>query len=188
MTPPRHVLNSFLVDAGMLYVGTVPIGWGASRGGLTFEPGAATRFPEADGITTPIDGTGRVTGYESRITGRIMDASPASIMRMMPGSTSDGSASNNAITPINARTFITTGQTLEDVLLIYRVSDNTYEATYFRKAMVERWNQSGPDSDEGQFDISIRALLTDTQDPAEPPFLKFANFDLDTFDPADYTA
>lgn len=186
--PPRYYLNKFLVDAGMLYVGTTPVGWGATRGGLTFEPGSNVRFPEADGITTVIDGTGRVTGYESRITGRIMDASPASIMRMMPGATSDGSSTNNAITPISARTFISTGQTLSSVLLITRTSDNQYEATYFRKALVERWNQAGPDSDEGMFDISLRALLTDTQDPTDPPYMKFTNFDLDTFDPADYTA
>lgn len=186
MAPPTFTLNRFLVDAGMLYVGTTPVGWGASRGGLTFEPGAPIRFPEADGITTPYEGTGRVTGYESRITGRLMDASPDALMRLMPGSSSDNSTTNNVITPIPARQFITTGQTLQNVLLIHRVSNNQYQATFFPRALVERWTKASADSDEGLFDISIRALLAAGQASTSCPYREITNFDLDTFDPTDY--
>ena len=182
-----YTLNRFLVDAGMLFVGSTPIGWGATRGGLTFEPGGAIRKPEADGITTPIDGTLRPTGYDSKITGRLMDASMDSIMRLMPGSTSDSSSTNNAITPLAARTFITVNQTLANVLLVHRGSDSKMQATWFPKAIVARWNKASADSDEGLFDIEIWALLTASQSPNSAPFKEFTNFDLASFDPTDYT-
>lgn len=184
--PPRYTLNRFLVDAGMLYVGATPVGWGATRGGLTFEPDGVLREPEADGITTPIDGTLRYSRWNSRITGRLMDATIESMMRLMPGATSDGSSPNNYITPPNARTFITTSQSLENIILIHRNSANQYQATWFPKAIVRRWNKVSPDSDEGTFDIEILALLKSTQSPNECPFREFTNFDLDTVDLTDY--
>lgn len=184
--PPRYTLNPFLVDAGMLYVGATPAGWGATRGGLTFEPGGALRKPEADGITTPIDGTLRYSMWDSKITGRLMDATADSMMRLIPGATSDGSAGNNMITPPNARTFITTGQSLNNVILIHRNSQNLYQCTWFPKALVARWNKVSPDTDEGTFDIEIWAMLKATQSPNECPFREFVPFDLDTFDPTDY--
>lgn len=185
--PPRYTLNEFLVDAGMLYVGVAPVGWGATRGGLTFEPNSELRQPEADGITTPIDGTLRPIRYGSIITGRMMDASAASMARLIPGHTSDGSSPNNVITPPNARVFITTGQSLPNVILIHRNSSNNHQATWFPKAIVRRWNKVSPDSDEGTFDIEILALLKSTQDPSEAPYREILDFDFDTFDPTDYT-
>lgn len=191
MANPTPVLNKFLVDAGILYVSSapgswVPVAWGATRGGLTFDPAMAFRTPEADGITTPIDGTGRVTRYDSVITGRIMDATKASLSRMLPGSTSDGSASNSVITPVPARQFITTGQSIRDVLLIHRNSNNEYQATYFPKGLVTKWTKASSDSDEGLFDITITAMLLATQSPNDAPFREIVNFDLDSFDPSSF--
>ena len=185
--PPRYTLNEFLVDAGMLYVGSTPAGWGATRGGLTFEPGGALRKPEADGITTPIAGTLRYSMWDSKITGRLMDASPDSMSRLMPGSVSDGSTGNNIIVPPNARSFISENDCLQNVILIHRNSTNAYQATWFPFAIVERWNKVSPDSDEGTFDISILALLGSSQDPNSCPFREFQPFDIDSFDPNDYT-
>jgi hypothetical protein len=164
-----YTFNEFLVDAGMLYVGSTPVGWGPTRGGLTFDPGITTRVPEFDGRTTPIDGTGRVTEYNSKITGQILDKSALALGRMLPGYTSDGST-NNVIKPRDARTFISTGDTLADVLMIYRGSDGVAAGVWFKKAMVESWTLAGEDSNEGLFDVSILALLPTTDSANAAPF------------------
>lgn len=164
-----YTFNAFLLDAGMLYVGSTPVGWGPTRGGLTFDPGIETRIPEWDGQSTPIDGTARVTTYMSKITGRIADKSAAALGRLLPGYTSDGST-NNVIRPRDARGFIATGDTLADVLLIHRGSDGNAAGVWFRKAIVESWKLAAEDNNEGLFDISILALLPTTDTPNEPPF------------------
>jgi hypothetical protein len=164
-----YTVNSFLVDAGMLYVGSTPVGWGPSRGGLTFDPGEEWRDPEYDGKSTTIDGTLRPTIYNSRITGQILDKSAPALGRLLPGYTSDGST-NNIIKPAAARAFTSTSQSLSDVLLIMRGSDGVAMGVWFRKAIVESWTLSGEDNNEGIFDVSIKALLPSTDSPNAPPF------------------
>jgi hypothetical protein len=164
-----YTFNTFLVDAGMLYVGSTPVGWGPTRGGLTFDPGIETRDPEYDGKSTPIDGTLRVTKYNSKISGQILDKSALALGRLLPGYTSDGST-NNVIKPRDARGFIATGDTLSDVLLLFRGSDGAACGAWFKKAMVESWTLSAEDNNEGLFDVSIVALLPTSDTPNDPPF------------------
>lgn len=184
MSGESYTFNPFLLDAGMLFIGSTPVGWGPTRGGLTFDPGITTRIPEWDGQSTPIDGTGRVTKYESRITGKIADKSAVALGRMLPGSTSDGStgsAGTNIIIPRDARSFISTGDTLQDVLMVNRGSDGNAAAVWFKKAMVEKWTWAGEDNNEVLFDISIMALLPTTDDVNAPPFRVLSPFDFDVF-------
>lgn len=164
-----YPVNEFLVDAGMLYVGSTPVGWGPTRGGLSFDPGVTMREPEYDGKSSPTDGTMRVTRYESRITGQILDKSAESLGRLLPGYTSDGST-NNVIAPRAARSFIGTSETLADVLLIFRGSDGVAAGAWFKKAIVETWSLAAEDNNEGLFDVSILALLPDTDGVNDPPF------------------
>jgi hypothetical protein len=164
-----YTFNPFHVDAGMLYVGSTPIGWGPSRGGLTFDPGITMREPEYDGKSTPIDGQMRVIEYRSRITGQILDKSAAALGRLLPGYTSDGST-DNVIAPRAARSFISESDTLSDVLLIMRGSDGVAAGVWFKKAIVESWTLSGEDNNEGLYDISILALLPDDDGVNDPPF------------------
>lgn len=164
-----YPVNEFLVDAGMLYVGSTPLGWGPSRGGLSFDPGITMREPEYDGKSTPVDGTMRVTKYESRITGQILDKSALSLGRLLPGYTSDGST-DNVILPRDARGFISTSDTLSDVLLLFRGSDGVAAGVWFSKAIVEKWDLAAEDNNEGLFNISILALLPTTDGVNDPPF------------------
>jgi hypothetical protein len=165
----EYTFNPFHVDAGMLFVGSTPLGWGPSRGGLSFDPGITMRNPEYDGKSTPIDGQPRVTEYLSRITGQILDKSAAALSRLLPGSTSDGS-SDNVIAPRAARSFISTSDTLSNVLLIYRGSDGNATGVWFKKAIVETWTLAGEDNNEGLYDVSILALLPSGDDVNAAPF------------------
>lgn len=176
-----YTFNPFLVDAGMLFVGATPVGWGPTRGGLSFDPGQEMRDPPWDGRSSPVDGTLRVIKYESRITGKIADKTAAALGRLLPGMTSDGSSSNNIITPRDARSFISTSDTLSDVLLVHRGSNGVAEGVWFKKAIVETWKQEGPDNDEVTRDVSILALLPTTDDVNAAPFRIISPFNFDTF-------
>lgn len=176
-----YTINPFLVDAGMLYVGTTPIGWGPFRGALKFDPGITMRYPEWNGVGTPIDGTPRITSYNSVITGQLGDKSALSLSRLYPGSTSDGSSGNNVIRPINAREFISTNDTLADVLLVHRGSDGNPIGHWFKKAIVDAWDLVAEDNNEGLRNITIRALLAADADRNAPPFREISPFDFDTF-------
>lgn len=164
-----YTFNDFLLDAGMLFVGSTPVGWGPTRGGLRFVPGITTRVPEFDGLTTPIVGQPRVTEYQSVITGNIADKTVASIGRLLPGSTSDNS-SNNVIKPRNARSFISAGDSLSDILLVHRGSNGVSEAVWFKYGLVQTWEQSGEDNNEVIRAVTIIALLPTTDSPNAAPF------------------
>jgi hypothetical protein len=164
-----YTFNDFLLDAGMLFVGSTPVGWGPTRGGLTFDPGITTRTPEFDGLTTPIVGQPRVTEYQSVISGNIADKTPESVARLLPGSTSDGS-SNNVIRPRDARSFISSGDSLTDILLVHRGSNGVPEGVWFKYGLVQTWSQSGDDNNEVIRAVTIIALLPATDSPNAPPF------------------
>jgi len=164
-----YTFNDFLLDAGMLFVGSTPVGWGPTRGGLRFAPGITTRSPEFDGLTTPIVGQPRVTEYQSVISGNIADKTVASVGRLLPGNTSDGS-SNNVIRPRNARSFISSGDSLADVLLVHRGSNGVSEGVWFKYALVSTWEQTGEDNNEVIRAVTIIALLPSTDSPNAPPF------------------
>lgn len=169
LTSMVYTFNAFNVDAPMLFAGSTFLGWGPSRGGLTFDPGIEMREPEYDGKSSTQDGTMRVIRYESKITGQILDKSALSLGRLLPGYTSDGST-DNVIKPRNARSFIATGDTLADIVMVTRGSDGVHGAVWFKKALVESWTLSGEDNNEGLYDISIKALLPAADSVNAAPF------------------
>jgi hypothetical protein len=182
--PATYTFNPFLLDAGMLFVGSTPVGWGPTRGGLRFVPGITTRVPEFDGLSTPIVGQPRVTQYRAQIVGNIADKSPESVGRLLPGYTSDGStggSGNNIITPRDARSFISAGESLSDILLVHRGSDGNAEGVWFKYGLVETWEQTGEDNNEVLRAVTILALLPDDDSPNASPFRLINPFDFDTF-------
>lgn len=180
-TPNTYTFNPFLLDAGMLFIGSTPIGWGPTKGALQFDPGVEMRDPDWNGKSSPQDGTMRVVRYMSKITGQIGDKSGAALLRLLPGATSDGSTGTNVILPRDARSFISTSDTLSNVLLVHRGSDGTPAAVWFKKAIVETWTMNGEDNNEVVFDISLLALLDAADSANDPPFRLLSPFDPATF-------
>ena len=189
MADPTYAVRKFGADAAMLYVGTTPLG--PSIGGYTHDPGAQWRVVEADGMTTEKVGMQRVTGYDTHLRGRLKDLTAEVLGYHMPGSTSDGSASNNQIIPTTARVFFAEGDLINDVRLIYRVHDpvtatDSFSAIIYPLMRPENIPQSGEDSNEQIRDLDWKAILVASQSANEPPFFEVKNYDHDTFDITDY--
>lgn len=200
MADPTYTLKQFGVDAAMLYVGTTPIG--PSVGGYTHDPGVIWRTVEADGFPTERAGMSRITGWDSHIRGRIKELTIAQIMRLHPGSESDGSSPNNAILPgigsagLAARQFVAENQLLTDVRLVYRKHDpnntgspdygTTFGAIIYPVARVVSAPQSGEDNNEQVREVDLKAILAATQASTECPYFEVDDYDHTTFDIADY--
>lgn len=176
MANPTYSLAAFGVDAAMLYIGTTP--FGQTRGGVTFDPGANERDPEFDGVPPHVEDQSRITSYNSRFTGRFGVFTAAFWSMLHPGSTSDGSATNNTITPIDARTFV--GDTLADFRCIYRISNNTWTAIVARRVRLRPWTLAGEDNNEGLFDGTIQCL-SDPNDLLDPPYRIIPNYVHDSY-------
>lgn len=165
------------LDAGVLYVGTTPVAMGATRGGLTFDPGVTEREYDWDGKTSPVAGTERVTAYDAKITGKIVGMSSALLLQLYPGSTKTtdaGPPSVDTITPINAAKIIP-GDTgyLQNVCLIHLLSDGSIEQVIFAVAKVISPKFNATDKNEGEIDITIRAYLASTEtDTTKCPFIQ----------------
>jgi hypothetical protein len=189
MADPVYTLRKFGADAAMLYVGTTPIG--PAIGGYTHNPGAQWRAVEADGFTTEKAGMQRITGFDTHLTGRLKDLSGEVLAMMNPGSTSDGSSGNNAITLENARVFFSESDLIADVRLVYRTYDpvtatNAFAAVIYPLMRPENTPQSGEDSNEQIQDLDWKAVLLDSQSANEPPFFVVSPYDHTTFDITDY--
>jgi hypothetical protein len=179
---PTYSLKPFAVDAAMLYSGANA--FGQTRGGVTFDPGANPRDPEFDGVPPFVEDQARITSYNSRLTGRFGVFTPTFWFQLHAGGSSDGSSGNNAITPIDARTFI--ADTLADFRCIYRITgSNVFHAIVARRIRFHPWTVAGEDNNEGLFDGTIQ-FLADPADLLDPPYRIIAPFDLDTYDYLDY--
>lgn len=189
MADPVYAVRKFGADAAMLYVGTTPIG--PSIGGYTHDPGTQWRTVEGDGMTTEKVGMQRVTGYDTHLRGRLKDLTSEVLGYYMPGNTSDGSASNNAITPTTARVFFAESQLIKDVRLVYRVHDpvaaaDSFSAIIYPLMRPENSPQSGEDSNEQIRDLDWKAILVASQSFNAAPFFEVSDYDHDTFDIDDY--
>lgn len=187
--PPTYPLKAYAADASILQIGSSIrlMSWG----GFTFEEGRQERGLEADGLTTPMSGTRRTTGWMSSIRFRMKDFGIDSAVMLQPGSSSDGSASNNAIQAQDARQVLTDGDMLQDVRLIYRVIDpitqtDRYDALVIGLGYVEPWTQQGEDTNEQTREVSILAMLPAAHSPNNCPFVEIQNYDEATFDIDDY--
>jgi len=164
MAFPGYVApTNLMIDAGVLYVGASPLGMGATRGGIKFDPGAEMRNVPFDGKTTDIAGLDRVTAYNAKFTGKMIDLSGPSLQRLNPGSTSSDSGSEHIITPIDATVMLAAGDYLTDVKWIGRAQTGGTVEVLFAHAIVEKFSVSGTDKAEAEVDISIKAVLAATE-------------------------
>lgn len=182
MANPTYTLKAFAVDAAMLYIGSQA--FGQTRGGVTFDPGANYRDPEFDGVPPFVEDQSRITSYNSRLTGRFGVFTPDFWLKLHPGGTSDGSAANNAITPVDARTFI--ADTLADFRCIYRITGtNVFHAIVARRVRFSPWTVAGEDNNEGLFDGTIQ-FLCDPADLLQPPYRIIAPYTHDSYTYTNY--
>jgi hypothetical protein len=128
MTAPPVLLSSaprgYLIDAGVVVIGSSLVLVGNSVGGITFNPGDETRHVEFDGRRAEIRNQHRNIGGAAVIEGRFLIGSDASMISSTPGAESDGSDGVNTITPIDNDIFWPDGAYQENGLYLARRQDN----------------------------------------------------------------
>lgn len=156
--PGYSAPSAFVLDAGVIMVGSTVIG--ATRGGMTFDPGIEYRHIEFDGKTTDIAGLHRIVEYNATISGEMLDLTDAAISRYFPGSSSDGS-SNNLFTMKAARDMLVTGDYLTNLIWKGQQSDGTAENLIitFARALVQDVSFRTNDRDEGLVSVTFKAVL-----------------------------
>jgi len=151
--PDKQVL-----DAGLITVGGFVAALSATKGGVKFDPKKEVHHTEFDGRRAQIRGQHRITGWEPTISGLVLSASDANIIRYNPGASSDGSATNT-ITHKAADSLWVDGDYLEDVYMIQRRADEKVYRVHFPVAYVAKCSLATTDKGDNGFEIEIVAVL-----------------------------
>lgn len=150
--------DDILLDTGVLFVGSTPVG--ASRGGLSFEPGRETTNVEFDGKRSDIKGLDRVSRWNSMISGTFIEFDETDIARLEPGSTSAAVGGVTTITPKVAGTLFASGDYLTNVRLVYQRGNGAYAAVLFASAFAKKWGpMRGQDKGEAEIPVELHARL-----------------------------
>lgn len=154
--------TGYLVDVGVIAVNGSAEAWGASVGGLTWDPKKVVRHPEWDGRSSEIEGMHRTIRYEPTLSGKIKRGGASFLMDLEPGSESDGSSGTsdgNTVTLLDLRTPWTEGMYLENVTYLGRQQDGNILLIHMPRAYVKSYKLATKDNDEGEWDVDIIAVL-----------------------------
>lgn len=154
-----------LLDSGVLYVGAAIVG--VSRGGLSFDPGKQYRNTDFDGKRSPVKLLDRITGYDAKLSGNMLEFGAEELVQFEPGSVNDAATPVATITPKAAGTLLVTGDYLSNVRLVFERGGSTgaaplYAAVLFPCAMVTQYSVKGADNNEAEIAITIEARLDAT--------------------------
>jgi hypothetical protein len=162
---------SVLIDAGVLYVGETPAGFGASQGGLRFDPHIEIRQMPFDGGRVGKAGLDWKPGAVPVITGTMIEASAAALLRYEPAMGSDGSSPVNRLTPASHGPLFVAGDYLTNVTLWCRESDGSVLRVIFPTAYVAKRSLTVASGVEGRWDIEIWGVHPPgTADLTVPPY------------------
>jgi len=161
--PGYAVPTQYLIDAGLLTIGGNTVTWGATVGGLKWQPGNEVRHVQFDGLRAEIQGQHRNTGGSPVISGKVLSSSDANVIRMHPGSSSDGS-STNTITPLQSDVFWQSGAYLTDVYYVGRRQDGKVFMIHAPVCYVRKAELSTTDKNESGWDIEIVPVLPEDTD------------------------
>ncbi len=144
--------EDMLVDAGILYVddpavpGT-PMLLGASVEGFTFDPGKEFRETEFDGRRSPVVGGHRLTGYQSLISGTMLEFSDAQIPIYEAGAIKDVGPPIK-FTPKAPGAFFAEGDYVANLWLFLQRGTSGYEKIAFGHAICRKYTLVSKDKDE----------------------------------------
>lgn len=164
-----------LLDSGVLYIGTKV--WGAFAGGLKFDPGVTYRNMDFDGKRSPVKGLDRVTMRMPKITGTVIQLTPAStatigagIAELDPGAAINATGAYSGSTsyePKSAGQLLVSGDYLANVRCIWQrggatASTGSYVQVRFPSALCTKYDITAQDGSEAAIAIEIEARLDPT--------------------------
>lgn len=190
MTFPGYVKPSeILIDVGVLYgrlsgYGSALLGVGATRGGLTFNPGRELRNVPFDGKMADIEGLDRFIGSSPTLTGNLLDFSRKSLGIFDPGSTSADSGSMARIQPLSNSVFLGADAYIKDLLWIRRMKDSTLiDVIGLARALVSQYEEVGEEKNEVIASVTIAGRVpADATEIEGVPYSRFRATSIDDLD------
>ena len=158
--------EEYIVDVGLICVGGIAEAWGATVGGIQWDPKKTVRSVEFDGKSSEIEGLQRTTKYEAVLSGKVKRGGPSFLLDLEPGSESDGSSGSdgNVITLLDARTPWEANMSLVDVFYIGRQEDSQIMYVRMPRAIVRSYKLATKDNEEAEWDIEIVPLVPSTEE------------------------
>lgn len=147
--------------AGILTInGSTP--FGASDGGLSFDPGITWVNRDFDGKTSNVEAQDYIAFWDPKISGVVFPISTAKAAQYEPGSTSGVVTTLTTITPQPSATeLVGTTDYLSDVRLIYPLVGGGWVWVKFGRAIFTKYSIRGAKNDDAKIDIEISARLDD---------------------------
>lgn len=175
------------LDTGVIYARddeSVFFGWGATRGGINFDPAKEVRNIPFDGKTSDIEGLDRVLRYAPVLTFNVIDLSLAMLGRLEPGSTTDSSGSSSRVVPINATVIFSANAYTKDVLWISRTRDDGRIAVVaIPRGLVKASKYTAAPDNETEVAVEIMAVIpADATDINVAPYRYFYCNSVDDLD------
>lgn len=157
-----------LLNTGVLFVGNSPLS--ASRGGLSFDPGTAWRQTTYDGQTADVATLDRKTYIKPSIKGKFLQYTHHELAKFEPGSNV-----HTQTTPLGAGIFLTKGQYVANLRLIFERASGGYVEVVFPLALCEKYAVAGQDRSEPEVDaefIAKRDSTVQTTEGLAPYYIK----------------
>lgn len=152
--------NDVLLDSGVLYVGATV--FGATKGGLQFDPGVTYRNVEFDGKRSPIRLLDRKMSMAPKITGTVLELATGNIARLEPGATTATTGAWTASTsyqPKRAAGNLASGDYIADVRAIWLRGSGGFVQVRFPQALLTKYDITSQDAEEASIAIEIEARL-----------------------------
>jgi hypothetical protein len=158
-----------LLDTGTLYLGAAI--FGATRGGLTFEPGITWRNVEFDGKVSAVAGLDRKVTVAPTLSGTVIELGAADIARVEPGSTVVASGAWTGSTSYRGKagqTLYASGDYITDVRAVWERGAGGFVQVRFPVAIISSYNVAGAAGEEAAIALTIEARLDLTVSGSSP--------------------
>jgi len=148
-----------ILDSGTLYLGAAI--FGATRGGLNFDPGITYRSVEFDGMRSRVRGLDRKAMVEPTITGTVIELAATDVATIEPGATvtAGGWTGATSYRGKAAGTLYAAGDYLTNVRAVWERGGGGLVQVLFPSALVTAYTIAGVDGEEVAIELTIEARL-----------------------------
>jgi hypothetical protein len=149
-----------LLDSGVLYVGSTV--FGATKGGLTFDPGVEYRNIEFDGKRSAIKLLDRKMMMTPKISGTVLELAAGNVAKLEPGATvatTGAWTGSTSYAPKRAAGLLVAGDYVDNVRAIWLRGNGAFVQVRFPSALIMKYDIQSQDAEEVSIAIEIEARL-----------------------------